>query len=87
MSQFARFENFYDIYINFQSINYFLTVIEIVAFCTLLDIGLGKLYISFGIIKKSDEELALIEMEKLERKQMRVKSLHEKNLRPCNYNL
>ena len=90
MSQYHRFENYYNIYINFQSLNYFLTVFKVVSICILMDFGLGISYIYFGIIKKSDQEIALIEQQekeenetKLPRTEMIIRYKDDK-FTPCN---
>ena len=89
MSLYYRFENFNDIYINFQSANYFFTVLYVVAFCILLDIGLGQLFIYFGIIKPAKEEKILREEEEKEEREkqrkteMIVKIIEEKKYVPC----
>ena len=93
MSQYFRFENFNDIYINFKSINYFLTVLEVIALCVLLDVGLGICFRYFGIVKKSDEEILLIHEEEKEdylkkvlpKTEMVLKISEENNVVPCIY--
>jgi hypothetical protein len=57
--------------------------------CVLLDIGLGKLYIYYGIIKPAEEEILLKmeeekeEKEKLPRTELIVKIVEEKKFLPC----
>lgn len=89
MSLYYRFENFNDIYINFQSTDYFLTVFIIVACSILLDIGLGKIYIYFGIIKPVKLEKVLREEESKEQREKQLKTemigkiFEEKKYLPC----
>lgn len=89
MSLYYRFENFNDIYINFQSTDYFLTVFIIVACSILLDIGLGKIYIYFGIIKPVKLETVLREEEAKEQREKQLKTemigkiFEEKKYLPC----
>ena len=83
-----QFENFNDINMMFQSLDFYLSIIEVVAFCVLLDVGLKLIALFFGIIKKSEEEIIFLQEEVKEirtepTKEMIMKFIDEKKYIPC----
>ena len=90
MSMYFRFENFNDINMNFQSLDFHLSVLEVVAFCVLLDVGIGLIAVFFGIVNKPEEEIILLQEEFKEirdkpKKEMLVKFNDDKKYIPCKH--
>jgi len=79
MSYYYKFENFNDFQINFTSSAYYFSLVDIVSICILLDVGLGKLYIYFGLVEEAVtlEKIEEKEKEKEEKREILLKKEDE----------
>ena len=76
MSLYYKFENFNNFYMLFSSGNFFISTVVLLLCCFLLDVGVGKLLILFGIVR---DPLSLT-AEDTELKKNEMKVIYDENV-------